>query len=127
MLAKRRIRSQLCVDSKYIHDTITTLHDRKEYGLKQTVQRMRGSFESKELNVLGCIPAIKNIADALKKRNAKLYRTLNNIRITGFLLTEIEHVHSLDSNTGRWYHWQRFRWHKRLINLQSYPRLNQQL
>ena len=101
MLAKRQIRSQLCVDSKGIHDTITTLHDGKEYRLRQTVERLRDSFESQELNVLRWIPGTENIADALTKRNTKLYQTLNKICITGYLLTEIEHGHSLDSSTWK--------------------------
>lgn len=37
----------IIVDSKSLYDTITTLHENRDYRLRQTVQRKRDSFESK--------------------------------------------------------------------------------
>ena len=42
----------LIVDMKGLFDTITTLHDGREYRLRQTVQRIRDSFESQEIDVM---------------------------------------------------------------------------
>lgn len=45
-------RHYLTVDSKGLFDTIKTLHQCRDYNLKQTVQRIRDSFDSEELDVL---------------------------------------------------------------------------
>ena len=95
------IRHQLCIDSKRIHDTITTLHEGRDCRLRQTVERLRNSFESQELDVLRWIPGVHNIADDLTKRNIKLYIELNNICTTGVLTIDLENGYSLDSKTWR--------------------------
>lgn len=90
----------LNVDSKGLFDTITTLHDGKEYRLRQTVQRIRDSFEAKELNVLRWIQGHVNIADALTKRNTTMHRLLNKILSTGRLV--LPNHRSFELNSDVW-------------------------
>lgn len=79
------IKHDMNVDSKALWDTITTLHEGKEYRLRQTVQRLRNSFESKETNVIRWIPRRDNLADVLTNRNLQMWERLNKICATGFL------------------------------------------
>ena len=95
------IKHELCVDSRGLYDTITTLHDGKEYRLRQTVERLRNSFESGDLNILRWIPGTMNIADALTKRNIQLYKMLNNVCASGKLNIEIDQGYSLASKTWK--------------------------
>lgn len=76
-------RNELLTDSRGLFDTITTLHDGKEYRLRQTVERLRNSFESQELDTLRWIPGTSNIADALTKRSMNLYKLLNRMCVEG--------------------------------------------
>ena len=92
-------RHVLHVDSRGLYETITTLHDGKEYRLRQTVERIRNSFDSGELDVLRWIPGKINIADALTKRNIVLYRMLNKIATTGKLSIDVHHGYELHSRT----------------------------
>lgn len=89
----------LNVDSKALFDTITTLHEGKEYRLRQTVQRIRDSFESKELNMLRWIQGNVNIADALTKRNPALHKLLNRVAATRNLELPEHLPFYLDSKT----------------------------
>ena len=91
----------LNVDSRCLYDTVTILHEGKEYRLRQTVQRIRNSFESTELDILRWIPGPTNISDALTKRNLQLYETLNKICTTGCLLVNFGYSFSLDSRTWK--------------------------
>jgi len=95
------IRNELNVDSRGLYDTITTLHEGNEYRLKQTVQRIRNSFESEELNVLRWIPGVENVADALTKRNIILYRKLNELANEGYLKVDLNTGYALDSRTWK--------------------------
>ncbi len=70
------IRSALYVDNKALYNTLTTTHESQEYRLRQTVQRIRDSFESRDLDALIWVPGTDNIADALTKRNVELQKTL---------------------------------------------------
>ena len=79
------IRSALYVDSRGLYDTVSTLHDSKEYRLRQTVQRIRDSFESKDLDALVWIPGTENVADALTKRSTELQQKLSRMTSTGVL------------------------------------------
>lgn len=60
--------------------------------MRQTVQRIRNSFESQELDVRW-IPGKDNVADALTKRNVQMHKKLNSICINGIL--------NIDLNAGR--------------------------
>lgn len=71
----------------------------KEYRLRQTGERIRNSFESRELDVLRWIPGKLNIADALTKRNVALYKVLNEVATTGKLLVDVDRGYELDSET----------------------------
>lgn len=93
------IQHVLHVDSRGLYDTITTLHAGKEYRLRQTVERIRNSFESKDLDILRWIPGTANIADALTKRNIKMHRSLNLVATTGHLNIDLESGYELDSET----------------------------
>ena len=95
------IKHQLQVDSRGLYDTITTLHEGKEYRLRQTVQGIRDSFESEDLNIIRWIPGTLNVADALTKRNIKLYTTLNAICIQSSLNVDMNTGYSLDSHTWK--------------------------
>lgn len=52
LFPRHRTRHELSMDANALKDTITTLHEGTEYRLRQTVQRIRNSFESCDLNVL---------------------------------------------------------------------------
>lgn len=75
----------LHVDSRGLYDTISTLHDGKEYRLRQTVQRIRDSFESSDIDILRWIPSGQNIADTLTKRCPEIQRKFNRQCVTGNL------------------------------------------
>lgn len=101
LFPRHRTRHELSVDSHALNDTITTLHEGTEFRLRQTVQRIRNSFESGELNVLRWIPGTENVADALTKRNLKLYRKLNEICANGRLTVDLSVGYSVDSDTWK--------------------------
>lgn len=77
LFPNRPVKHELLVDSKSLFETITTLHDSREYRLRKTVARMRDSFESSELNVVRWIPGSKNIADALTMHTPNISMELN--------------------------------------------------
>ena len=62
------IRSSLYVDSKGLFETVKTLHESRDYRMRQTVQRIRDSFEGKELDSINWIAGVDNVADALIKK-----------------------------------------------------------
>jgi len=99
-ILRRKYKHHLHVDSKALFDTVTTLHEGTDYRLRQTVQRIRDSFECGDLDVLCWIPGNANIADALTKRNTVLYRLLNKIAITGVYPRLAQH-YQLDSLTWK--------------------------
>lgn len=81
----RRVMHELKVDSKGLYDTITTLHERKEYRLGQTVQRISDSFESEELYILKWIQGSVNIAEELTKHNPESFKLISKVLTTGRL------------------------------------------
>lgn len=93
----RKIKQELNVDSKGLYDTITTLHEGREFRFRQTVQRIRDSFESEELNVLKWIQGFTNIADALTKHITQTHTTLSHVLSTGTLDLPKHDSFSLDS------------------------------
>lgn len=86
-------------DSKALFDTITTLHECREYRLRQTVQQIRDSFESRELNEIRWIQSHANIADALTKHNPEMHRLLNRVATSGTLVLPNHLSQELDSTT----------------------------
>lgn len=73
------VRHILHVDIKRIYDTITTLHDGKDYRLHQTLQRIRDFFESGFIDVLTWIAGVVKISDPLTKYNPDISKLLNKI------------------------------------------------
>ena len=93
-------RHVLNVDSKGLYDTITTLHEGRDYRLRQTVQRIRDSFEPGELDVLRWIQGVVNMSDALTKRNPVSFRMLNRIACSGTL--ELPAHKSFEVDSEKW-------------------------
>ena len=79
------IRSALYVESKALYESLITTHDATEYRLRQTVQRIRDSFESSELDALVWIPSPSIFANALTKRNVDLQLKLDRMCNTEML------------------------------------------
>ena len=78
-----KICSRLYTDSMGLFDTISTLHDGREYRLRQTVQRIRDSFEAGDLDALLWILGVENVADALTKRSIDLQKKLGEMCLYG--------------------------------------------
>jgi hypothetical protein len=74
---------ELRVDAKGLYDTITTLHESKDYRLRPTVARLRDSFGAEEIRVLRWIPGLQNLADCLTKGNFVVFRMLNQVMLAG--------------------------------------------
>ena len=92
-----KVRNELSTDSRCLYDTITTLHEGRDYRLRPTVQRIRNSFDSHELNHMRWIAGNENPSDALTKRNIKTWRLLNEILANGVLCTNVESGYAVDS------------------------------
>lgn len=69
IFTNKPLRTELLVDSKALLETLTTLLSSHDYRLWATVARMSASFESHELNAIRWIRGVRNLADALTKRN----------------------------------------------------------
>ena len=94
-----RFRHVLNVDSKGLYDTVTTLHEGRDYRLRQTVQRIRDSFEAGEVDIIRWVQGKANIADALTKRTPMSYRMLNRIASTGVLQLPAHRSFEVDAET----------------------------
>lgn len=77
ILQKTDIQHELFVDARALFDTITTLHEPREYRLRKTVSRMRDAFEGGELDCVTWIDGKWNLSDSLTKDNAELSGRLN--------------------------------------------------
>lgn len=93
------VRNELFTDSRCLYDTITTLHEGKDFRLRPTVQRLRNSFDSRELDFMKWIPGTINPADALTKRNPETTKLLNEMTSTGVVCIDIHSGYSLNSQT----------------------------
>lgn len=78
------------VDSRELFDTITTLHDNKEYRRRKTVARIRNSIQSHELDILRWIKGQNNHADALTKRKYNMWRELHKALASGNFMVNID-------------------------------------
>ncbi len=101
IFSSTRLKHKLQVDSHALYDTITSLHEGRDFRLRQTVERIRNSFESGDLDTLRWIPGHLNVADALTKRNLHLYEQLNNICTSGELSIDFNVGKELDSITWK--------------------------
>lgn len=97
----RRFTHELNVDSKGLFDTVTTLHEGRDYRLRQTVQRIRDSFEAQEVNVIRWIQGPVNIADALTKRSTHSQKLLSRIAHDGILQLPPHRTYSVDSDVWK--------------------------
>lgn len=52
IFAGKQFTPELNVDPKGLFDTVKTVHEGRDYRLLQTVQRIRDSFESQEINFI---------------------------------------------------------------------------
>ena len=77
----------LTVDSFGLYSTITTLHEGRDYRLRPTVQRLRDSFESREIGALQWVPGNLNLADALTKINVDAFKRLEQCLVSGIIDT----------------------------------------
>lgn len=93
------IKYTMNVDSRGLYDASTTIHNGKEYRLRQTVVRLLNRFLSKELDVLRWIPGQINIADALTKRNPATQKLLNKVPSDAILDIPLDKSFELDSET----------------------------
>lgn len=82
----KAVEHTLHVDSRGLFDTITTLHNGREYRLRQTVQRIRDGFESGETDAIRWVQSRANIADALTKWAPEANKTLSTIISSGRLV-----------------------------------------
>ena len=73
----------LTVDSKGLFSNLSTTHEGSDYRLRPTVQRIRNSYESREIRTIQWIPGSLNLADGLTKRNTVAYKRLNEVIRSG--------------------------------------------
>ena len=76
---------ELCVDSRGLFDTISTLHEGKDYRIRGTVARLRDSFAIKEITGIRWVKGSQNIADALTKLDYLMWDKLGRMMETGCL------------------------------------------
>ncbi len=74
---------ELTVDSLGLHATIISVQEGKDYGLRPTTPSSREKLRCP------VVPGLKNIADALTKRNPAMYRALNSICLSGAIDREV--------------------------------------
>lgn len=79
------VLSVLTVELHGLQQTITTLHDGTDYCLRQTVSRIRKSFECGYISAIKWIPSVQNIANALRKSNPCSHELLNKALVYGTL------------------------------------------
>ena len=96
-ITRMETRSTLLVDSESIFDTLTTLHEGNEYRLRQTVQQLRDSFESKEFDRIRWIQGKVNLADALTKMKNDTQELLKTTLSSGKLNLPPHNAPELDS------------------------------
>lgn len=96
----RLLKHELLIDSKALYETITTLHQPRDYRLRKKVARMRDSFESKQLNIFRWIPGTENFADALTKRSAAISQRLNSMLV--FCSWDLDITQSLRLDADNW-------------------------
>jgi len=99
LFIKNKTRNELFTDSKCLYDNITTLYEGPQFRLRPstTVQRMRNSFDSRELDFMCWIPGTINPADALTKYNPETSKLLNGMTANGVLDIDITCGYVVDS------------------------------
>lgn len=77
------MKHEVIVDSRALHAAISSENDGKIFRLRTTVEYIRNSFESEELNSLTWVRGLYNFADALTKRNEEMSSRLNKMISNG--------------------------------------------
>lgn len=90
----------LHVESRGLYDTSNTLHSGREYGIRQTLQRIRDSFEDGDIDILRWAPSASNIADGLPKRNSAAHRFIKTLAVSRRLDLPRHEIYELESD--RW-------------------------
>lgn len=75
----------LHVHSKGLFNTITTLHESKEYRLRETVQLIRKLYKPRDLDTTRWMQREANIYFALMKHNSVTHKLLSRIAANSFL------------------------------------------
>jgi hypothetical protein len=100
--APKNVLFELTLDSRGTLDTMATLHEGRDFRLRPTVCRLRDAFSTGEINIMRWASGLKNIADALTKRNYAMSSFLNNIFATLILPHHMfEREVKYDSKTWR--------------------------
>jgi hypothetical protein len=77
--APKNVLFELTLDSHGTLDTMANLHEEGDFRLRPTVCRLRDAFLSGEINIMRWAPGLKNIADALTKRNYAIFSLLKPV------------------------------------------------
>jgi hypothetical protein len=64
---------------------MATLYEGRDFRPRPTVCRLRDAFSYGEINIMRWAPGLKNIADALTKRNYEMFSLRNKICVTSIL------------------------------------------
>lgn len=97
LFPKTPTKHEMIVNSRGLYDTITTLHNGNEYRLWLTIQRLRHSFESMELDWIRWIPGTEKFSDALAKRNRIFYVILNDMCSSGIWNANLRSGYNMNS------------------------------
>jgi hypothetical protein len=85
----RTFESELSIDSKGLYSCIPTLSNNKEYRLRRTVDCIRESFDSGDLDILSWIRGVLNVADGQTKFNLATWELLHRTLSTGLLQVDV--------------------------------------
>lgn len=83
ILGNGRMKHEIYVESRALFDTVSTLHEPREFRLRNTVARMCDSFEFGELDALKWIVWLNKLADALKKVIPAMSASLSTMLAVG--------------------------------------------
>lgn len=96
---KEHINHRPIFHSNRLYGTISILHEVRDYRLKQTVSRIRNSFETRDIYVLRRVQAAEDLADALTKRDVNMHGILKRILKNGLLELPNHRDFQLDSKS----------------------------
>lgn len=82
---RKKVMRDLNVYSKGLDDKIKRHHEGNDYRLRQTVQLIRDSFQSEDLDSLKLIEGFVNLADPLTKHNPASFKPISTVLTSGKL------------------------------------------
>jgi hypothetical protein len=80
---------------------MATLHEGRDFQLRPTDCRLRDAFSSGEINIMRWAPGLKNIADALTKRNHAMFSSQQHLCYLNSTAYMFEREVKYDSKTWR--------------------------